>query len=147
MKLLQDILSKKYNYKKLPKDIEDIQEVYLETIPQFLLKTSSMPLYTVSGTLVCNEFDRIVIGDYGAFVEFSREQANKDSFIIAPGQEYRLEPQYSNAKYIWLTIPDDSNIKIYYQKHKVKYADYQPGKYYVSVYEVYPEGIKQLYKE
>ena len=59
-------------------------------------------------------------GDYGAFIEFDEEQANIDKYIIAPGQEYRVDnPRYSkNVKYIWMTIPDGSNIKIYKQKKK-----------------------------
>lgn len=143
MKLLQDELSKKYNYKKLNnKQSHIIRVIYEDTMPYFL--DDKQPLFTVNGSLICNTFDRIVIGDYGAFVEFSNEQANKDLFIIAPGQEYRLEPRYNNVKYIWLTIDDDSEVKIYYQKNTVSYADYQPKKYYVSVYEVYPSIITQL---
>lgn len=140
MKLLSNELARKYNYKKLPSFMsENMREVYKQTIPSFL--SSSQPLYTLNGTLICKNFDRIVIGDYGAYIEFSSDQANKENFIIAPGQEYRLEPRYSNVKYIWLTINDDSEIKIYYQKNTVSYADYVPKKYYVSVYEVYPETI------
>ena len=140
MKLLSNELARKYNYKKLPSSMsENMREVYKQTVPSFL--SNSQPLYTLNGTLICKNFDRIVIGDYGAYIEFSSDQANKKNFIIAPGQEYRLEPRYSNVKYIWLTINDDSEIKIYYQKNTVSYADYIPKKYYVSVYEVYPEII------
>lgn len=83
-------------------------------------------------------YDRIVIGDYGAFIEFDNNKAIVESFIIAPGQEYRIEDErYSkNVKYIWLTVYDGSGIKVYFQKKGVSYADYKPGKYYVSVHEV-----------
>ncbi len=146
MKLLSNELSNKYQYKKLPEKLSSIaQNIYTETIPTFLLTTASAhPLYTINGSLICNGYDRIVIGDYGAYIEFSSEQANKDLFIIAPGQEYRLEPRYSNVKYIWLTIDDGSQIKIYYQKNTVSYADYKPQYYYISVYEAYPEIITNL---
>lgn len=147
MKLLSDELSKKYNYKKLSeKESYIAHSIYACTIPEFL-EQYNQPLYTVKGTKICDNFERIVIGDYGAYIEFSSEQANKNLFLIAPGQEYRLEPRYNNVKYIWLTINDDSQIKIYYQKNTVSYADYKPQKYYVSVYEVYPAVITQLYKE
>lgn len=147
MKLLQDELSKRYNYKKLnTQQSAIVRAIYEDTMPYFLDDKQS--LYTVNGSLICNTFDRIVKGDYGAFIEFSNEQANKNLFIIAPGQEYRLEPRYNNVKYIWLTIDDGSQIKIYYQKNTVSYADYLPKKYYVSVYEVYPKSvIKLLNKE
>ena len=147
MKLLQDELSKRYNYKKLnTQQSAIVRAIYEDTMPYFLDDKQS--LYTVNGSLICNTFDRIVKGDYGAFIEFSSEQANKNLFIIAPGKEYRLEPRYNNVKYIWLTINDGSQIKIYYQKNTVSYADYLPKKYYVSVYEVYPKSvIKLLNKE
>lgn len=145
MKQLNNILNNNDDYKKLPEKLSTIaRSLYASTMPNFL--EHNQPLYTIYGTKVCDNFDRIVIGDYGAYVEFSSEQANKDLFTIAAGQEYRLEPRYSNVKYIWLTIEDGSEIKIYYQKKTVSYADYKPQKYYVSVYEVYPAVIIQLYK-
>ena len=146
MKLLSNELSNKYQYKKLSNKLSNIaQNIYANTIPAFLLSFDrTKPLYTINGSLICNGYERIVIGDYGAYIEFSSEQANKDLFIIAPGQEYRLEPRYSNVKYIWLTIDDGSQIKIYYQKNTVSYADYKAQYYYISVYEVYPETIKLI---
>ena len=143
MKHLEEILAWKYDYKKLSSEKSQIvRAIYECFVPKFLEKTRK--LYTVKGTLICSDFDRIVIGDYGAYIEFSREKANKDAFIIAPGEEYRLQPRYKNIKYVWLTIDDGSNIKIYYQKHSVDYADYQEGKYYISIYEVYPDLITKI---
>ena len=143
---LPDKLAKKYNYKKLPEKLSaNARLIYNKTIPTFLQNLENQPLYTINGSCICNNFDRIVIGDYGAYIEFSSEQANKELFIIAPGQEYRLKPRYDNVKYIWLTINDDSGIKIYYQKNTVKYADYIPKKYYISVYEVYPKEIVDFF--
>lgn len=150
MKLLSNELSKKYNYKKLSQKLSNAaRSIYAETLPTFLFVIDNKnPLYTINGSLICSSFDRIVIGDYGAYIEFSSEQANKDLFIIAPGQEYRIDDlRYANVKYAWLTINDGSQVKIYYQKNTVSYADYKPQKYYISVYEVYSTAIKQLYKE
>ncbi len=144
MKKLEDILTEKYKYKKLPIEKSTISQTLYETlIPNFL--QNQQPLYTSTGSLICSSFDRIVIGDYGAYVEFSSEQANKHIYIFAPKQEYRLDPRYDNIKYIQLTINDKSEVKIYYQKRTVSYADYQINKYYVSVYEVYPEIIKKIF--
>lgn len=96
-------------------------------------------MFTLKGTKICDSYDRIVVGDYGAFIEFSNEPENTE-FIIQHGQEYRInDPRYSqNVKYIWMTIDDGSRIKIYKQKKTVSYADYLPGKFYVSVHEVRP---------
>ena len=137
---IEAVLATKYGYQKLSPELsEKYRNYFNENTPDFLKETCVQPLYTSKLTLLCTSFDRIVIGDYGAFVEFSPNQANSNMFIIAPGQEYRInDPRYSkNCKYEWYTMNDRSNIKIYKQKRTVAYADYKPGKYYVSVHEVF----------
>lgn len=132
-------LAQKYRYKPLPKDLsEKYRQFYIDNIPDcFIIDGSDTVLCTKIGTVVCNGYTRIVVGDYGAFIEFDKEQANFDKYIIAPGQEYRVnDPKYSkNVKYIWMTIADGSNIKIYKQKKKVAYADYRSGMFYISPHE------------
>ena len=132
-------LAEKYGYQKLPADLSGkYRQFFLENIPSGLCVNGGGALKTFAGSIICDEYQRIVIGDYGAFVEF--ETPADMRFVIAPGQEYRVNnPKYSkNVKYIWLTIPDGSDIKIYHQKKKVSYADYFPKRYYVSVHEVLP---------
>ena len=113
-------LAQEYGYKPLPKELsEKYRQFYIDNLPEGLsIERSDTVLCTKTGTVVCNGYTRIVVGDYGAFVEFDEEQANLDNYIIAPGQEYRVNnPRYSkNVKYIWMTIPDGSNIKIYKQR-------------------------------
>lgn len=131
-------LAEKYQYKKLPLDISmKYREFFRENIPDFLSVNGGGKLLTLKGSPICDRYDMIVIGDYGAFVEFSQPAAGA-SFIVAPGQEYRInDERYSkHVKYVWLTVNDGSNVKIYYQRHGVDYADYLPNKYYVSVHEV-----------
>ena len=137
---IEAALAKKYKYKPLPQELSKKYRSYFkENIPEWLnIKGQNLPLYTNRGTMIAIGYDRIVIGDYGAFIEFDNNKAMVESFIIAPGQEYRIEDErYSkNVKYIWLTVYDGSGIKVYFQKKGVSYADYKPGKYYVSVHEV-----------
>ena len=136
---IEALLADKYGYLPLPPDLSaKCRQFFKDNIPEFLkFEGDSKGLYTKSGSLICNQYDRIVVGDYGAFIEFSEENIGNE-FIIQPGQEYRVNDQkYSkNIKYIWLTIDDNSQVKIYKQKRKVRYADYLPKKYYVSVHEV-----------
>ena len=142
-------LAKKYGYKPLTEELSDeFRKLYSENIPSFLdVSGSTSTLYTLNGTKICNGYDRIVIGDYGAFIEFSQENV-ASKFFIKKGQEYRVndEKYKNNVKYIWLTINDKSDIKIYYQKKRVSYADYKPNKYYVSVHEVSNEPTWGYYK-
>ncbi|MBE6725039.1 MAG: hypothetical protein E7576_07600 [Ruminococcaceae bacterium] len=136
---VEALLAKKYGYKRLPGDLsEKYRQYFHENIPSWLkIEGETRPLYTVKGSKVCDFYDRIVIGDYGAFIEFFAEP-EETHFIIQPGQEYRVnDPRYSNnVKYIWMTVDDGSGIKIYRQRKTVTYADYLPDRYYVSVHEV-----------
>lgn len=130
------LLAQKYKYQPLPDDLsEKYRNYFYENIPRFLSVTGGGKLYTSKGTLLCNSYGRIVIGDYGAFIEFS---APATEFVCEEGQEYRMtDPRYrNNVKYHWLTVQDNSHVKIYKQLRTVSYADYQKGKYYVSVHEV-----------
>ena len=139
-----------YKYKKLDAFQSDYaRKTYEAELPDFLKGRtggSDMPLYAENGQLVCNGFERIVIGDYGAYVEFNDEQANLNHIITMPGQEYRQNDSYS-CKFLALTLDGYKNeiskdiygkhsLLIYKQTNTVPYADYKVGKYYVSVYQI-----------
>ena len=94
-----------------------------------------------NGIHVSNGYNRIVIGDYGAYIEISPELMIKDNICLKPGQEYRLTERYKNVKYYWYCLKEDLNFKIYYQRHTVAYADYLPKMCYIS-----PDNI-QVVKE
>lgn len=56
---------------------------------------------------------------------------------VPPEQAWRLDEEYIagrklSIKYHWLTF---RGVKVYHQVDTVKYADYRPGKYYISVLE------------
>ena len=138
---LAEELAKKYNYNKLPKVFSDkVREIYKKNIPSYYEeKGKDYTFYSLGFKAICKGYTRIVIGDYDAFVEFTPEQACIENFIIEPGQEYRLEPRYrATEKYIWYRANSLTDTKIYYQLNKVFYADYQPGMFYVSVYDLIP---------
>lgn len=109
-------LAEKYGYAKLEENLSlKYRQFFFDNIPPSLSVDGGGTLLTCNGSKICNSYRRIVIGDYGAFVEF--EHIPDDTqFVIAPGQEYRInDPKYSkNVKYIWMTIPDESNVKIYH---------------------------------
>lgn len=138
-------LAEKYKYKPLSDELsKKYREFFTENIPDWLpLEGGTTPLYTSAGSIITCRYDRIVVGDYGAFIEFSGPLYD-GQFEIAPGQEYRVhdERYSSKVKYVWLTVNDDSKVKIYHQKRTVNYADYKADMYYVSVHEVYQNGWK-----
>ena len=137
-------LAAERNYQPVEPDLflGDVRDKYRQALPDWCSLTGApqMPLYTLDDTLLCTGYDRIVIGDYGAFVEISPQQILQEAICIKPGQEFRAnDPRFSqNVKYLWLTAKDRSGCKIYCQKKTVDYADYTPGMYYISPYEVHP---------
>lgn len=144
MLVYQEQLAKDYGYKPIPISLftGNVRDTFEESLPEWCKnEPNNIRLYTAGETLLCNGYTRIVIGDYGAFVEISPEQIEKGNLIIKPGQEYRInDPKYSgNVKYHWLTVDDGSDCKVYFQQKTVGYADYCPGMYYISPYEVFTE--------
>ena len=139
--MLQDDLAKKYNYKKLSKKLsKQVRQEYLNAIPEILNLDGDLKysIYTKKNVLIATGYNRIVIGDYGAFIEFDKSQLVKENVKIKKGQEYRINNSVynENVKYIWLTAKDTSDIKIYFQQKTVTYADYKIGFFYVSPYEI-----------
>lgn len=137
---IQEMLTQKYKYKKLSEESSiGYRKIFMDNIPQFLkVDGDNIKIFTEMGTLLCNGYNRIVVGDYGAFLEFSEEQANIDVFFIKEGQEYRIDdPKYStHVKYNWYTIYDGCDVKIYHQMKTVDYADYKIDCFYVDVHEI-----------
>ena len=134
-----------YHYKPLPPDVSAKQrKLYFKELP---------PEWDIHGNLNCEIYDtyynpvahgysRIVIGDYGAYVEIPIEKMILDNIIIKPGEEYRFKPEYKNVKYHWYCLQQNHYLKIYYQKNRVAYADYKPEMFYISPYELRLVGGK-----
>lgn len=95
-----------------------------------------------SGTVVATGYRRVVIGDYGAFVEVTPAQISKEN--ISP--RFQGE-QSTSASYIWHQTNDVSKTKIYLQQHTVQYADYIPGMYYISPEDVFIERVQTAVSE
>lgn len=137
---IEAALAEKYKYRPLSKELsEKYRQFFLDNMPDFLsVHGDNIALKTSKGSIITNGYDRIVIGDYGAFIEFNESQANHQDYFVPQKQMFRINnPSFVHkVKYEWWSIVDGSDIKIYKQKRGVKYADYTPGKYYVSVHEV-----------
>jgi hypothetical protein len=139
-----DSITKYYNYKSLDKvTSKSVRRYYNEAIPEYLnINGDSVQLMDKYGTTICKKYDRIVIGDYGPYIEFSEEDIYPQNFRVKKGEEYRSSERYKNCKYLWLTTKNErQDVKIYLQKHKVSYADYIPGKYYVCIDQAFPKSV------
>lgn len=123
------------HYAPLKKNHSIAVRQYYESQLCMPIKGRKCHIFAPDGILLATGYERVVIGDYGAYVEIAPENMLLQSIRIKPGQEWRLTDQYNYSKYHWLeTI--GSNIKVYYQQRPVSYADYKVGFYYVSPSEV-----------
>ncbi len=139
----QNELAKKYKYSPLDRRFsKEIRQKYIKDLintaigPYIKNKENKLPLYSKNLIPIAKDFNKVVVGDYGAFIEIDEENIIKCNIKVQEGQEWRYEERYKNCKYYWLTDIGDSGIKIYHQKLPVKYANYKPNKYYISPYEV-----------
>ena len=97
-------------------------------------------LFTRSGTLVADGYLRVVIGGRGPYIEF---QTVWQSHMRVPAEElYRFnDPHVYYAEY---RSHDKSDVKVYWQKKTVDYADYRVGRYYISPFDLVDGGEKDL---
>lgn len=92
-------------------------------------------LYTKSGIQISEKYQRVVIGQRGPYVEFTKNQINDRNLYIPNNQLYRLSDP--KVYYIEFRTNDESNIKVYYQMRNVAYADYLINHFYISPCDLY----------
>jgi len=97
---------------------------------------------TKDGTLVAKGYERIVIGGRGPYVEFHPGQIVPSGLRLAPGQEWRKGP--GRHYYAEHRSKDEANVKFYEQIRTVDYADYRPGYWYASPFELDPPTVLSL---
>ncbi len=163
MEDFQNNLAERFGYKNVStsdKTVTALLSFYYEQLPEefkgdglraeekgFSVDGKNVPLYSKDGTLLATGYDRVVIGEYGAFIEVPEERMKDNNIQCKKGQEYRLKPPYvDRVKYQWMTSKGGSDCKIYKQMKPVTYADYKAGKYYISPYEVCNTREKELIK-
>lgn len=130
-------------YARLP--LEDsilIREDYLSRLQIPVAGNNNTMFFTPSGTHVATGYIRVVVGDYGAYLEFSPDHLFMSKIEARFGQT----PDRP-VKYIWMQSKDASQIKIYEQKRRVSYADYKPGLYYIAPQDLRTPMMQNIYRE
>jgi len=125
-------------YRVLPKEASKlVREHYRQhlSIPEFG-GGEEVVLKNECGTVIATGYRQVIIGDYGAFVEFAAEHLVKTN--VKPKF---AGPQKKDASYLWYETIDAATTKIYLQQHRVTYANYSPGRYYVSPDDVFVERV------
>ena len=146
----QERLVKNYKYRPLPTlQRDEARNLYLANLPDgFCVDGAQVPVFTDTGLKIASGYNRVVIGDYGAFVEILPEQIVDGNIRTKPGEEYRDEnPRYSGkVTFSWKMPTDGSGVKIQFQKREVGHTDMVPGRYYVSVYECMPPKMQEQFE-
>jgi hypothetical protein len=122
------------SYPPLPPDESRIiREHFANCIP-LPIGGASAKILNAEGTIIGNGYTRIVIGDYGAYLEFDEDQIKLTNII----QRWAGKPT-RDVKYIWMQTNDEENTKVYWQQDTVDYADYKVGMYYMDVLDAYTD--------
>lgn len=99
-----------------------------------LVGDPSTEFFSKSRVRLARGYDRVVLGGRGPYVEFSCRHLVNDSL---------REVDVRHVYYVELrSIPDD--VKFYAQLLRVDYADYVPGKFYASPFEMFDESGRVL---
>lgn len=137
----------RWKFRPLPRKVRvDYLNAYISTLNGF--EGTQKRACCIGGKTVATDYLRVVLGDYGAYVEFDEGMLTiRESMTLKEKQEWRNDPEYLEKRcltkkvkyvwYVWRTGPEkfQREIKVYRQLNPVKYADYLPGKFYISVHE------------
>ena len=105
-------------------------------IPIYPNQDTYIKFYSSVGTLLANNYNRVVIGERGPYVEFNSDQIIIDNFIVRQNDKWRFK---SDCFYIEYHSNDESSVKLYHQRKLVDYADYIVGLYYITPVDLYFE--------
>jgi len=116
-----------------------VDPILINVDGQLLPEARLQNFYTKSGTLVAKAYRRVVIGKRGPYMEFHIQDISWSDFYVPKEMEYRLENKvvYYDE---WRSI-DPANVKLYFQKRTVAYADYKPNMCYISPFDLYTEAM------
>jgi len=119
-----------------------------EDLLKIPISSGRFPLYTKDSTLIAKKYQRIVIGQRGPYVEFSKDDINLNQLYIPKNQLYRLSDP--KIYYVEFRTNDKSNVKVYYQMRSVAYADYRIEYFYISPDDLYTgseSGLESCVKQ
>jgi len=98
--------------------------------------------YTKCGLLIATGYKKIVIGQRGPYVEFLDKHINLTSIHMPESEKWRITSE--DAYYMEYRSTDESNVKLYFQKRVVNYANYKIGYFYISPFDLKTDDIDIL---
>lgn len=87
-------------------------------------------IYTESGTLICEKYDRILTSEKISYIEIENEDLILENFHVDKENLFRFtDPYVYRIKFI---SNDTSKTPCFYQTKLVKYMDFKMGYFYVE---------------
>lgn len=110
---IKDMVAK-YHHRPIPTTpaAGNVKTYYRDKLPAWAKKKISRkyPLYTKNGEKVCERYERIVIGDYGAYVEISASHLSDNHFIYIDQNDPIDETISSrHSSHMTLALNDESS--------------------------------------
>jgi hypothetical protein len=96
--------------------------------------------FCVDCVKIASAYTRVVEGMKGAYVEFTSSCLNHEQIEVEPNEEFRLTNYWKDRAFCAWYRTKNSHKKISLRYKKVKYADYIPGMWYISINDVTFEG-------
>ena len=104
---------------------------YASRLSISLVGDDTTRFHTISGRLLATGYSRVVVGDRGPYVEFDARHLQVDALEAT---------DVPHTYYVELRSVVD-HVKVYAQLLSVGYADYVPGMFYVSPFQLHgPDG-------
>ncbi len=145
-RILKTVRENLKNGKYIPlpdKDSKIIHKFYAEQVG-LPLDGGEEYLHNEFETLISRGYERIVLGDYGPYIEMTKDQ------VVLENIEQRWPGKAkSGIKYIWMETLDKERTKVYLQCNTVPYANYRIGYFYVDprlVFYVSPKEWEKMIK-
>jgi hypothetical protein len=132
----------RFYFEKKQFDVPDVEIAAMTAAHEALMTVHPLKkgrLYRIGTKIaVARQWNRIVVGAHGPYVEFLNYQDFYKQLVIPEDQLWRVEDKRYNkkVKYAWYAPKNLPDLKVYAQTKAVSYADYVPGCYYVDLYEV-----------
>jgi hypothetical protein len=127
------------NWKMTDKEFWDLEIAHKKLMPQDYWPRKDMAGFYKRPEErfyhIFSSFQRVVCGAHGHYFELTKEDL-ACALEITKGQEWRCSDEYKYVKYVWLNPVGAPDLKVYLQKHTVKYANYKPGLYYIDFWKI-----------
>jgi hypothetical protein len=128
------------NWKPLPwRESKLIRDDYLTRLKVNVGLPPQCALTDSNGVVLAYACQRVVVGDYGPYIEFNKRDLNLAAFQ----QKWPGEPKRP-VKYIWWESKRHPRVKLYEQRDTVAYADYLVDMWYISPADLYIGGARKL---